>query len=92
MEYNKTKFQGEFERIIRDFGEGNTIVMGAITKDMRSPQAGVSGASFEALVIIASLIRNIARAVDETEEGVLGVIYEMLQDVRESDKSEEKKS
>lgn len=92
MEYNKTKFQGEFERIIRDFGEGNTIVMGAITKDMRFPQAGVSGESFDALVIIASLIRNIARAVDETEEGVLGVIYEMLQDVRESDKSEEKKS
>lgn len=40
-------------------------------------------ALFEAMVIIASLIGRLAVHINASEEGVIGTIYEMIQDVKE---------
>lgn len=80
---NNNNYEAQFKKMVAEADEKTTLIFGAITKDIPYPQVGVQGNAFEAMVIIASLIGRLAVHINASEEGVIGTIYEMIQDVKE---------
>lgn len=81
---NNNNYEAQFKKMVSEADEKTTLIFGAITKDLPYPQVGVQGNAFEAMVIIASLIGRLAMHINASEEGVIGTIYEMIQDAKES--------
>lgn len=80
---NNNNYEAQFKKMVAEADEKTTLIFGAITKDIPYPQVGVQGNAFEAMVIIASLIGRLAVHINASEEGVIGTIYEMIQDAKE---------
>lgn len=84
---NNNNYEAQFKKMVAEADEKTTLIFGAITKDIPYPQVGVQGNAFEAMVIIASLIGRLAVHINASEEGVIGTIYEMIQDAKEERES-----
>ena len=86
----KINLEEEFNRIVKEHEEIETILFGAITKDATYPQVGVAGNGFDTVILLAAIIRNLAHHVDDSVENILGIIYEMLQDIEKDAKKDVK--
>jgi hypothetical protein len=80
---NNNNYEAQFKKMVAEADEKTTLIFGAITPEIPYPQVGVQGNAFEAMVIIASLIGRLAVHINASEEGVIGTIYEMIQDAKE---------
>lgn len=79
----KTSYEDKFKQLIEESNGKDSILLGTITEGMKYPQVGVTGNVTEILVILASAIRQVANNMNASAEGLLSVIYEMIQDIEE---------